>query len=69
MAAMATVRRAAQGEPDMLTSPVAQEALAILLQLGERPDQAQDLLGRALKTFAQEPTTDALVQAVYKLKG
>ena len=49
-------------------SPVETEALEILLQLGERANDAEELISRAIKTFAEPPTTDALVQAVYRLK-
>lgn len=49
-------------------SPVETEALEILLQLGERVGDAEELIARALKTFGETPTTDTLVQAVYRLK-
>ena len=49
-------------------SSVEREALEILLQLGERPADAEALLRRASKTFEDAPSTDALVQAAYRLK-
>lgn len=45
------------------------EALEILLQLGERRSEAEELLDRAADTFADPPTTDQLVAAAYKLKA
>ena len=45
------------------------EALEILLQLGERPGQAEELVGRAMKTLPDDCTTDTLVQAAYRLKA
>ena len=50
-------------------SPVETETLEILLQLGERTGEAEESIARAMKTFAEPPTTDALVQAVYRLKA
>lgn len=50
-------------------SPVQAEALEILLQLGERIADAEESIARAMKTFPEPPTTDALVQAVYRLKA
>jgi len=48
---------------------IEREALEILLQLGERPAEAQELISRAMKVHEEIKTTDALVQAVYRLKA
>ncbi len=45
------------------------EALEILLQLGERRNEAEELISRALDIFPDITTTDALIQAVYKVKA
>ncbi|MBN1844353.1 MAG: hypothetical protein JW810_01635 [Sedimentisphaerales bacterium] len=50
-------------------SDMEREALEILLQLGERPQDAEDLIGRAVQGFDNIATTDALIQAVYRLKA
>lgn len=50
-------------------SNIEREALEILLQLGERPAEAEDLLSRALQNRPDINTTDTLVQAVYRLKA
>jgi len=44
------------------------EALEILLQLGERRDEAEELIARARDKFREAASTDALVQAAYRLK-
>jgi len=49
-------------------SSVEREALEILLQLGERPAEAEELLRRASRAFENVQSTDMLVQAVYRLK-
>ena len=48
---------------------IEREALEILLQLGERPADAEDLIARATATHDDIKTTDALVQAVYRIKA
>jgi len=45
------------------------EALEILLQLGERRSDAEDLIARAADAWPEVASTDALVQAVYRLKA
>ncbi|MBN1437282.1 MAG: hypothetical protein JW936_09415 [Sedimentisphaerales bacterium] len=49
-------------------SDAAREALVILLQLGEKEVEAEALIQQVLED-KPEITTDALVQAVYRLKG
>jgi Holliday junction DNA helicase RuvA len=51
-----------------LTS-IEREALEILLQLGERPADAEDLIARATAAHDDIKTTDALIQAVYRIKA
>ena len=46
-----------------------QETLEVLLQLGERRTEAQELIRRATETQPQIETTDALIQSVYRLKA
>ena len=48
---------------------IEREALEILLQLGERRSDAEELISRAAATFDEIKSTDTLVQAVYKLKS
>jgi len=48
---------------------IQREALEILLQLGERRTEAEDLLTRAARVFDELDSTDALVQAAYRLKA
>ena len=48
---------------------IQQEALEVLLQLGERRTEAQELIRRATETQPEIETTDALVQSVYRLKA
>ena len=50
-------------------SDMEREALEILLQLGERQTEAEELILRATQTFDEVRSTDALVQAVYRLKA
>jgi len=50
-------------------SDIEREALEILLQLGERQSEAEELILRATQTFDDVPSTDALVQAVYRIKA
>lgn len=50
-------------------SDMEREALEILLQLGERQTDAEELILRATQTFDEVRSTDALVQAVYRLKA
>lgn len=64
-AAAPTARAAKAGK---VFSDTQSEALEILLQLGERRSDAEELLDRAAGTFSAEPSTDQLVQAVYKIK-
>ena len=49
-------------------SDTGQEALLILLQLGEKQADAEALIAKVLED-EPEITTDALVQTVYRLKG
>ncbi len=48
---------------------IEQEALEILLQLGERRNEAEEYIGRIVKSDETIKTTDALVQVVYRLKA
>ena len=48
---------------------IQREALEILLQLGERRTEAEELLTRATRVFDELDSTDALVQAAYRLKA
>lgn len=47
---------------------IEKEALEILLQLGERRTDAEDLIARVRQAYDDIETTDALIQAVYKFK-
>ncbi len=47
----------------------AAEALAVLLQLGERRADAVSLVERALSVAPELETPEAIIQTVYKLKG
>ena len=58
------------GRPGVAHKPfndIQREALEILLQLGERPGEAEELISRISETDNIQ-TTDALVQAVYRSK-
>jgi len=48
---------------------IEREALEILLQLGERRNDAEDLIDRVSTANQDIKTTDALVSAVYRLKS
>jgi len=50
-------------------SDIEREALEILLQLGERQADAEELILRATQTFDEVNSTDELVQAVYRIKA
>ncbi|MCH9022137.1 MAG: hypothetical protein IID32_05175 [Planctomycetes bacterium] len=50
-------------------SQVEHEALEILLQLGERRTEAEELLRLALDRLGEVNSTDTLVQAAYRLKA
>ena len=50
-------------------SNIEREALEILLQLGERQTDAEELILRATQTFDEVNSTDELVQAVYRIKA
>ena len=50
-------------------SDIEREALEIMLQLGERPADAEELIARATQSFEGIKTTDALVQPVYRIKA
>ena len=56
-------------EYNVFTALNGREALEILLQLGERQTEAEELILRATQTFDDIATTDSLVQAVYRLKS
>jgi len=63
--------RAATGSAGVAATPltdIEKEALEILLQLGERRTDAEDLIARVRQVSEDIDTTDALVQAVYKFK-
>jgi Holliday junction DNA helicase RuvA len=69
---LADFAAAASGRPGVERRPllpIEQEALEILLQLGERRAEAEELIARALRADGALGTTDALVQAVYRLKA
>ncbi len=57
------------GRAERVLSAMQREALEILLQLGERRSEAEQLIERASNVFEQEVSTDTLVQAVYRLKS
>lgn len=68
---MADFALAGSGRAHKATKPltsIEKEALEILLQLGERRHEAEDLIERATRSFEDIHTTDALIQAVYRLK-
>jgi len=48
---------------------IEKEALEILLQLGERRSDAEELISKIVSNFSEIKTTDALVQAVYRMKS
>lgn len=50
-------------------SEIEQEAIDILIQLGERADQAENLIERVMRGRDDIKTTDAIVQAVYRAKA
>ena len=50
-------------------STIEQEALEILLQLGERRRDAEELIRQVSRSGAEIDSTDALVQAVYRSKA
>lgn len=63
---------AATGRPTRATRPMTEiekEALEILLQLGEKRAEAEELIERVMKSKEETATTDAVVQAVYRLKS
>jgi len=64
--ALASARAGVAHKP---LSDMEREALEILLQLGERQTEAEELILRATQTFDEVRSTDALVQAVYRLKA
>ena len=47
---------------------IEREALEVLVQLGERQNDAEELIGKAMRNYDNIKTTDALVQAVYRIK-
>jgi holliday junction DNA helicase RuvA len=59
----------AAGAPRKPLNAIEQEALEILLQLGERRSEAEEMISRAAKSIENIKTTDALVQAVYRVKA
>ena len=65
--AIAATGRAAKADKAM--TEIEKEAIEILLQLGERRVEAEELVGRAAKHFSDINSTDALVQAVYRMKS
>ena len=55
--------------PEKPMTAVEQEALEILLQLGEKRLEAEELIARTTDATPDIQTTDALVQAVYRMKA
>lgn len=49
-------------------TPIEQEALEILLQLGEKRIEAEELITRVMENHDDITTTDALIQATYRTK-
>ncbi len=59
---------AADGQPDKLPEPAA-EAVAVLVQLGERRNDAIALVERVLAVSPDLSSPEAIIQYVYRLKG
>ncbi len=59
---------AAAGPTDKM-SEAAREAVAVLVQLGERRNDAVALVDRVLAVAPEVSSTEAIIQAVYRLKG
>ena len=57
------------GDASRKLSTIEREALEILLQLGERRNDAEELIERAASTLEEVTSTDVLVQAAYRLKA
>lgn len=57
------------GDVTRTLSNIEREALEILLQLGERRSEAEELITRATKALDDVSSTDVLVQAAYRLKA
>ena len=57
------------GDAGRKLSTIEREALEILLQLGERRSDAEELIARAASTLEEVTSTDVLVQAAYRLKA
>lgn len=69
---LASFAEQATQRPSLARQPLTdaqREALEILLQLGERRSDAEDLLARAAQARPDVQSTDALIQAVYRLKA
>lgn len=64
----ASATAGAAGQPDKLPEPAA-EAVAVLVQLGERRNDAVALVERVLAVAPEAATCEAIIQAVYRLKG
>ena len=64
----ASATAGAVGQPDKLPEPAA-EAVAVLVQLGERRNDAVALVERVLAVAPEAATCEAIIQAVYRLKG
>jgi Holliday junction DNA helicase RuvA len=57
------------GQATRTLNDVEREALEILLQLGEKRNEAQEWIERAAANLEEVDSTDVLVQAVYRLKA
>ena len=66
--AMAVPGAAATGPPEKMSEP-AREAVSVLVQLGERRNDAIALVDRVLAVAPEAASTEAIIQAVYRLKG
>ena len=69
LADFAVAAPSSAGGVERVLSDMQREALEILLQLGERRSDAEELIERAANAFEDDISTDTLVQAVYRLKS
>jgi Holliday junction DNA helicase RuvA len=58
----------AAGPAERMSEP-AREAVSVLVQLGERRNDAVALVDRVLAVAPEAASTEAIIQAVYRLKG
>ena len=56
------------GAAHKVQAGIEREALEVLVQLGERQSDAEELIGKVMRNYDDIETTDALVQAVYRIK-